>query len=419
MSSGEHQDAASAKVDDTAADRVTNPARPLRAVSAPEPDPGPAQQHVQAALAAGTRTGASLSALFRAVEQMTDGLSGAREANEQLVGELRAMHEALVQRTAENASLEDQLAALTSERDNALGELEQLRHDAAQEHEFLLEEQDRFLAALLEDHEQALSALRRELDEGRTGPVANERDMATDPGMLVGDAHRTDTARELLDARRTIEKLMTERTRSREMLRRLQAQRDEAQAALATAQRDAGALNVVVHTAPAKPNPDAVITEPPHQAVATKNNPPSRQGRTTDPQGPLARAADDARSDRKTDPLPRSALARALEASRPSEGHDALEAPTPPGPIGAVAGAAPVAPQQRTITTPGLAAPTPTPDELKSALTTPTSPHNKPALKRKPDPATRSIGGYSLGRNEVESDRIEGTPPDSPKPPRR
>ena len=46
------------------------------------------EQRMQAALAASTRTEASLSTLFRAVRDMTEGLSGARDANEQLVTEL-------------------------------------------------------------------------------------------------------------------------------------------------------------------------------------------------------------------------------------------------------------------------------------------------------------------------------------------
>ena len=436
MASGQHQgeagsaDAAGTREADEGAVALTDPARPVRATPTPRSTPGEAEQHVQAALAAGTRTGANLSALFRAVEQMTDGLSGAREANQQLVAQLQSMRQMLDERIEENASLERQLAALASERDNALRELEQIREDARRERGFLVDEQDRFLAALLEDHEQALDALRRERDEARTRATVGPRDPPTRPGTpMAGDNHAAETAHELLEARHTIEKLMTERNRSREMLRQLRAQRDEAQAALAGAgdsdsDTDTDPLNVTVKAAPAGSQQDSIAMLPPQPVSGRKQK---RGGRTTAPQGPRA-LLDEARSERITDPLQRSALAQAAEATRP----ESLEVSgTPPWPAGAAPTAPTGAPRRRS-TEPGIAAPTLPPDELRAAITAAPAPRKapepasvpaptdgKPALKRKPDPASRPLGGYSLGEGEIEAERVEGAQLTSSKPPRR
>ena len=407
MPSGEHHERAARNATsgaDTAqggSKAVTEPARPLRAVAERDSDPG---QHVQAALEAGTRTGASISALFRAVQQMADGVSGARDANEQLVHELQAMHQMLAERTEENSSLEDRLAALAAERDQMLHELEDVRAAAEREREFLVEEQDRFLAALLEDHERALDEMKQERDQAAAASAGRTRDQPTSPGLPA--AHDRTTAAEvtgeLLEARRTIEKLTRERERSRDVLRRLRAQRDEAQAELANAldQRDEAPLNVTVRTAASTPEASvgaAATTEPPHRPTGAET--PKKQERTTDPQGPRARGPDAAKANRKTDPLPRSALARALEASRPADPEP--EALTPPGPMGAVADPP--------------AGSAPPPPELQAAIAPPAA---KPPLRRKPDPTSRPIGGYSLGSDDVEAERIEGSRLSSSKPPR-
>lgn len=430
MPSGEHQDgAASADVSESAtrAGTPTDPARPVRITPAPRSDPGEAEQHVQAALAAGTRTGASLSAVFRAVQAMTDGLSGAQEANRQLVEELETMHRLLAERTEENAALAGQLAALEGERDHALREVEQMRADAEREREFLVDEQDRFLAALLEDHEQALDALRRERDEARTRAAGRQRDAPTNPGRpVVSDEQTPDTSQELIEARRTIERLMTERNRSREMLRRLQAQRDEAQSALASrpAEEDQP-LNVTVKAERAGQNQDAITTEPP--VPHAKRPATNADARKTAPhQGPRVRVPDESSSERTTDPLPRSALAQALEASRPAhpDANDAAKANA------ATTARPPVGAAPRRSTEPGIAAPTPPPEELRAAITSvpekttqpegqsPATTDGKPPIKRKPDPTTRPIGGYSLGEGEIKVERVGGAL-GSPKPPNR
>ncbi len=434
MPSGEHEEgAAAAKLAEAGrgVEKTTGPQRAIYITPAPVSSPEQAEEHIRAALAAGTRTGASLSALFRAVEQMTDGLSGARESNEQLVTELEAMRQMLAERTEENAALAEQLAALAAERDQALGELEQARSEANREREFFLGEQDRFLAALLEDHEQALAALRRERDEARASAGTGQHDRPTRPGTAAAvEGNAPQAAKELREARQTIEKLMKERNRSREMLRRLQAQRDEAQAALAGASvGDDPPLNVTVHTT--APNPDNITTVPPHPEPS--NGQLGREGRTTAPQGPrLAPAIDPqgvragratdpqgAREGRTTDPQGPRARSEAADSERTTD-------PAPRRAQPPILSPPRGAPKRRT-TEPGLSAPTPPPDELRGAIMLPTTPveevplaaDGKPALKRKPDPTSRPLGGYSLGADEIEVERVKGSDRGSSKPPQR
>lgn len=406
MPSGEHQETgASNGRDDKRRGRTTAPAKPVRATPVPSSTPEQAEQHAQAALAAGTRTGASLSALFRAVEEMTDGLSGAQEANRQLVRELKAMHRMLAESAEQNAALELRLAALGEDRDAVLHELEQMRVDTERDKAFLVDEQDRFLAALLEEHERALDALRRERDEARSRASTDRRDRTTRPRTPLSDDtndHRSGkTDAELREARRTIEKLLNERSRSREMLRRLKAQRDEAQMALAGASTISDApLDVTVRPSTATSGEDGVTGLP--KAVPAK---PGKDTRRTAPQGPRARTWDETKSERKTDPLPRSDLAMALEASQPSQ-LDREPAPKEQGSLAATA-----APEEL------RAAVTATPAVPETQDHAPRGQDGKPLLGRKPNPTKQPLGGYSLGADDVEAERIEGTRRGSSKPP--
>lgn len=104
------------------------------------------EQTVEAALAASTRAEATLGALYRAIQQVTQGVSGAREANDQLASELHRVREMLA------ASNEQRLVFM-----NQVSLLEQQLADARSDREFLIQEQDRFLAGLLEEHEAAVA----------------------------------------------------------------------------------------------------------------------------------------------------------------------------------------------------------------------------------------------------------------------
>lgn len=367
---------------------VTEPARAAR-----DSDPELIEQRVQAALAASTRTEASLSTLFRAVREMTDGLSGAREANEQMVGELGTVRRMLRQATERNTELEAQLATLRTDHEAALGLVAHLRAEAERERAFLVEEQDRFLAALLEEHDEAVTRLEARLEQAKGASSHDEpppQRVTAPAGRLVSpDSDTAALARDLAEARRNIDRLVRERDRSREVLRRLQAQRDEAQRALDTAGRRQDAIRTVPHLA---------AEDPPKDTAAAN--------RKTDPLGPMARAAAAAAGRAPLDDA--SIFDRATTVPPTPVTH-----PTPP-------------PELRAAIT---APPAPTPDDLpsapseaRSAITAPslaqTSRATKPPpLKQKPDPASRPIGGYSLkperGTETVEGSRISSKPPRS------
>lgn len=219
---------------------VTEPAPKKSAPKRHPSDPRFANERVQAALAASTRTEATLSGLVRAVQEVTSGLNGARDANEQLARELGRVREALAASVDEKTALEVQLSSLVVERDHALREVERAREDAERERSFLIEEQDRFLTAVLDEHEQALARLRAERDElsARLSSEQRGREKTTAPGLKRARRGELPTnvdtlQQELSEARLALDKLWAERTRALETLRRLQAQRDEAQQALA------------------------------------------------------------------------------------------------------------------------------------------------------------------------------------------
>lgn len=324
---------------------------------APTPPSAEHEATVEAALAASSRAEATLGALYRAIQQVTQGVSGAREANEQLGAELHRVREMLASSNEQRLVSGNQVALLEQQ-------LEQTRGDR----EFLIHEQDQFLAGLLEEHELRVDELVRERDEAferlerlmrqtqETAPPAPSPVRRTNPGLgevppLVGSLNPV----VVTDADRDVEKLLVERERSRELLRRLHQQRDDAQAALArvTAERDRY-LSELTRFAPSRvPVPRPLVS---HQdARRTQPAVPHVVSRTTDPV-----PADDSDAlgepigDRMTAP-PGGDLERAIALSRPS----------PP------AG------------TPAQSAP-----------------EEKAPLKRKPDPTREPLGSYSLRGGE-------------------
>lgn len=321
--------------------------------------PSSHDQTVEAALAASSRAEATLDALYNAIQQVTQGVSGAREANEQLAEELHRVREMHASSNEQRLVYRNQVALLQ----------EQLE-DARNDREFLIREQDRFLAGLLDEHEQTLSRLAAERDEAfarvekllrqtqETAPPAAPSVRRTNPGL--GDVtppipQVVLTTRQEHD--RNLEKLLAERDRSRDVLRRLQQQRDDAQQSLAQVTRERDQyLSELSRFAPgrvilqrASPSPQANRRTQP--AV------PHLANRATDPSPPDASdSLGDTIGDRATLP-PGGDLQAAIALSRPS----------PPAGI----------PAQR-------------------------EPDTKPPLKRKPDPATQPLGGYSVRGDDGE-----------------
>jgi len=350
------------------------------------PDPGASRSDDAGAAVAGRETqarseakaAASLAGLEEAVQQVSTGLSAALEVNARLAAELADVRALLESSQAERTRFEQKL--------------QEVQSDAERRREFLIAEQDSFLAGLLEEHEQAIADLERQRDEAvaaaaRAG-VADSRPPSaqrTAPGLgelrpldaldapTVRPANRTnpglgDTAPPTgvtppIDASiESLDKLLAERERSRDVLKRLQSQRDEAQQALADVTRDRDdLLRELDKLAPgrfsARKRPWS-----PHSARLTQPAIPNNMaGRVTEPAIANGWSDDDSAGDRVTAPPSDDALA-AIDASRPSPSKGTPKPAEDPG-IGV---------------------------------------DGRPLLKRKPDPAARPLGGYSISGDEVE-----------------
>jgi hypothetical protein len=70
------------------------------------------------------------------------------------------------------------------------------------------------------------------------------------------------------------------------------------------------------------------------------------------------------------------------------------------------------------VTIPAAAHLTPPPRVISVASMPPSEPGTRPLIKQKPDPTTRPLIGYSLGKDNVESETLEGARLSS-KPPRK
>jgi|RhiMethySRZTD1v2_1073278.scaffolds.fasta_scaffold11028_11 hypothetical protein len=388
------------------------------------------EAHVEAALEASTRAEASLSALLNAIHQVTTGVSGAREANDALVAELQSAREMLRTTNERRLALERRIALVEQERDALRLAGEELRASATHDRTFLMEEQDRFLQAVMEEHEVALAELVRERDEAREqaarvtsgllGIPARNSSAPTNPNLPVPSEDAQKLGQSLGEARRTIERLVAERDRARDVLRRLQTQRDEAQDAVDRLTREVDEVR------------DALARQVEERAsLVTGSERQNPDGKRTDPVPPIM--------ERPTFPVPPPAQHAAIAASR---------IPTPPGPLPALGPIHVQLPSK----------PTPPPEELRGALFTSDAPPEsgratpethpialalppaldpeagratplpdegpqitikRPPLKPKPDPASHSLGGYSMAGEAVESDRIDTARIRTSKPPQR
>jgi hypothetical protein len=358
---------------------------PTLAGTSVSPDsPRAADDRLQAALEATSRAEASLSALMRAVEQVTSGVSGAQAANEHLATELERARELLGSTNERRLALENKVTALEA----ALAGSEEAVAEAQRDRTFLIEEQDRFLAALLGDHDEEIAELKREIFELRAAsgqpPTAEKKTL---PGIP--------RAAEPVDAnvammRDEIERLRTERERSRDILRKVQTQRDEAQAQVArlVRERDEQKAEIQRLAALLEAPPELTAQLRGEDALRAHPTPAHLRGRRTDPQ--VWRPPPDPElSQRVTTPPPPEAF-EALSQSRQSSPHLPLVRPDPEPP-------------------PAQGGPT---------VETPMSRPPPPALLRKQDPTRRPLGGYSLAAEEVEADRVPARPSSS-KPPSR
>jgi hypothetical protein len=364
-------------------------------------------QQFRAALDAGSRAGSSLTQLSKIVADLSSGLSGARQANEQLVRELSTLRAMLGSANEQQLSLEHRVAQLEQE-------LILSQSAAERDRQFLTEQHDDFLAAILEEHEEALRARDRQGDTARLSDAAELAQRLVD----------SESARLLAE---------TECVRAREALARVQTQRDEAQARAEKCERERDELRAEAsqlrarlgtnRSASTTPPPPVTGSRPPtfrppvmlqldageldstlHPRSSTPRL-PSVTPRLTPPPAELQRALYAPAPVSTAEPFPR-------ESTRPGVGGPKPSEPPPPPSFGPPpSGWTPPPPAPE----PSKA---PRPVVISAASLPPGLPSQRPILKQKPDPTTRPLIDYSLGGDGILSETLEGARLSS-KPPRK
>lgn len=257
------------------------PARP----SSEQPTSLSPEGAVTAALEASERTSTSLSGLLAALTQFTSGVEGAQQTSDQLKRELNRLRDLLADGNRESARLREQVTELQASLDEA-------RHFNELEHKYVRDEQDRFIAALIDEYEAEIATLRA--TSGRTGNTS--------------DAALIELSNALAKAESRVDDLLTERDRTRSMAQRAQQQRDVAQREVARLrvelERAQSRVEEVIggiddrHTRPTEPPPGGPKGPPTLQELSGVPVPA--------PQKPVSREPDvgEFESQWDTDPIP-------------------------------------------------------------------------------------------------------------------
>jgi hypothetical protein len=350
--------------------------------------------HLHAALSASGRAEASLSTLMRSIRDLSSGVSGAREANVQLLRELEGMSDLLGAANERQLALKNRVTLLEQS-------LERAHIEAQRERAYILDQQDAFIAAMMEDHEQVIGELNRELEALRNRPSQRPHAGSPEPAEVT-DGIDGSVREELEAARKLIDKLVGDRERTRETLLKVQAQRDEAQAALVEINRDN-----------ARP-PQARITDAVRQVLPTSSPNLSRTAPTLPPPDAANRASTTPQAPPVSAPIP--AVLTGIPA--PDETSSRITAPMPLGSQRPRAPELELTPREVPFTQP--------PEELRAAVHAPSSvtnpgragekrsftPPGPPAAISTP-PANANAsgrpGGYSL-TNSVAPEHVAGAP---------
>lgn len=347
---------------------------------------------MQAALTASGRAEHSLSTLMRAIRDLSSGVSGAREANLQLLRELEGMADMLGSANETQLALKNRVGLLEQTIDRA-------HQEATSERAYILEQQDAFIAAMMEDHEQVIVELHRELETAKSRPASRTTTLPDFPGVSAAEAAEDKDLRGALDAaERTIEKLFAERDRARETLLKLQAQRDEAQATVArlTRERDQAraeqsqsritdAVRQVIppSTTPLPGFRAAPTLPPPESPRKPSGAAPAQDGSRppSNPPGVSSVPVGALRTQQREVPLHPSPPPEELRA--------ALHAPS---------STAPTKPPERSLTPPG-------PPVVVTPPSTDNTPTAPPPAPTHSQPSPRGGGGYSL-TNSVAPEHV-------------
>ena len=125
-------------------------------------------QRMEAALGNVVRTEANLSLLQRGLKHLAAGAQAAREANTELTHELEELRSHLSRSHEEQHALRFRMTQLEQL-------LDVIRHESSNEREFLIEQQDRFLVEILNDHDRQVSELRQHLRESNQSKADAEK----------------------------------------------------------------------------------------------------------------------------------------------------------------------------------------------------------------------------------------------------
>jgi hypothetical protein len=362
-------------------------------------------QHFRTAIDASVRAGSTLSDLSKMVAELSSGVVGARRANEQLAHELSTLRAML------GSANEQQLGAR-----HRVAELEQevlaLRAEAERERKFLTEQHDDFLAALIEEHEEALST--RDV-------TSDTRRMSAEVSELAQKLVQVESLRAQAEA--ALARATSERDDAKSRAEKRERERDELRAEASLLRARLG-QNRAASTAPPPPltSPRPPSYGPPpalrldagelDSTLHARPSPPrlpSVVPRLTPPPAELALALAVPSSSRSE-----SASAFPRVSTRPGVGGPKPSEPPPPAQFGPTpTGWTPPAPAF--LATPAITMPA----RAISAASLPAGlPSQHPALKQKPDPTTRPLISYSLGEDGVKSETLEGARLSS-KPPKK
>lgn len=210
--------------------------------------PAPLGDEAGRALARGLEAELELAAAAPALAGAARALAETRRIVETLVEELRRARSESTRYAALVQQLQAGLATEANAATQARAVIVELRAQGGR----LLEEQDDFIAGLLEEHEAEVCDLRQQLARLRAGassePTAGPRaapheTAASDPEPGVGPATHGGPASDAALREQVsvlvekVDTLTKERERARELLLRLQAQRDDASRSAAELQR--------------------------------------------------------------------------------------------------------------------------------------------------------------------------------------
>jgi hypothetical protein len=389
--------------------------------------PGQDDQHFRTAVDAGARAGTTLSELSKMVAELSGGVVGAKHANEQLLQELTTLRAVLGTANEQQAGLKQRLAELEQE-------LVAARDEAEHERQFLTNQHDDFIAALIEEHEEELDA------------------QASERATTTMDASVGEMARKLVQAESARSHAEAERERALEALDKVSAERDEARARAEKRERERDELRAEAsllrarlsmhRTASTAPPPPIVSPRPPSyhpppalrldageldatlHARSARPRLPSVVPRLTSPPAELERAVVSAKRTESASAFPRVSTRPGVGGPKPSEPPPPPSfgpaptgwTPPPPAPLENENEASTARPVPALKLSEALTQP---PRRVISAASLPPGlPSQAPALKQKPHPATRPLISYSLGEDGVRSETLEGARISS-KPPKK